>query len=962
MGTVITNGIAITHLNPKSITPGASNYNDLTNKPKINGIELSGDKSSKDLGIVADAIITVTELPSEGIKNCFYQLATEQALYAYIDGKWVKIAERGNDYSILARVRQYLYDVAYDNVPTDEEAEDYLASHYGGFAMPYSHGGCTSFAKGQWGVHIFDWYKTHLAEFRISLPHRTGKHASQAMGGNVPGLTDEFVNSREYSEKYRWLPFTVVDGQNDTGLFCSVNVVSAIDGERTTGTNPGKPRMNAMRIVRYILDTHDKAIEAVKDVAFNWDVYTPAAMGQEYHWLVSDGSESYILEFKDNAPVITQTQPDSCQMTNFRVDGITYDEKGRVDAGSVELHGQGLERFDLLTQYRDVPFGKEELMWLAEQLRYTKCYEDALPEDASLPALRTEFCGIYPETSEHPLWDLTVKSSVTEFRDLWKIARGMYLDPNARDNGDTWHSEHVAIYDILAKKMTLAVQEDYDTTYEFGVGDTPQPEPEPFDADDTLVFAGEESEDETVRLIDTVRPEANKAIVAEGTARHIVVTEVIESERLIKVLGNEAIDNCIVLSVTAITRKNESIILTGTAPVRGGIIACEVKYKSGEFSGGIVIISRGGESGVVRYDEQQPLSEDEQNRARRNIGAYGHEEDIVGHKFAWDGEIGDRETVTDSGKRTYVLIDGFSGFTADTVKEVTIDSKGRGYATTKAAICVFDEADTDDMPYIFVHSAELERVVTHTALGYDVGFPANGIWVRVPGTIVMDVVKNVVVKVPEEYLPEFARPEDIAKTMEMLKQETQRATDAENQLAFALTWQGFVTVDDKDVKISLYRGLKENLPSGKYTEGGFYVCEDTGELFFAKSDAELVQIGGGGGSEGIPDAPVDENLYGRGGAAWKKIADAFLKKDFSNIGDGIVPWGNGGLGPSSNYGVAIKDLLNHIASSQREVSESCRLVIQNDTDNSYRRTEVKVLMANYYKKEDVDKMIEWESF
>lgn len=32
-------------------TPGTSNYNDLSNKPKINGVELRGELSLDDLGI-----------------------------------------------------------------------------------------------------------------------------------------------------------------------------------------------------------------------------------------------------------------------------------------------------------------------------------------------------------------------------------------------------------------------------------------------------------------------------------------------------------------------------------------------------------------------------------------------------------------------------------------------------------------------------------------------------------------------------------------------------------------------------------------------------------------------------------------------------------------------------------------------------------------------------------------------
>jgi hypothetical protein len=40
---------------------GVSDYNDLTNKPQINNVTLSGNKSLQDLGII---LPTVTRLPS----------------------------------------------------------------------------------------------------------------------------------------------------------------------------------------------------------------------------------------------------------------------------------------------------------------------------------------------------------------------------------------------------------------------------------------------------------------------------------------------------------------------------------------------------------------------------------------------------------------------------------------------------------------------------------------------------------------------------------------------------------------------------------------------------------------------------------------------------------------------------------------------------------------------------------
>lgn len=47
------------------LAPGTTNYNQLTNKPQINGIELSGNKTLDDLGIQpkGDYITSDTEIP-----------------------------------------------------------------------------------------------------------------------------------------------------------------------------------------------------------------------------------------------------------------------------------------------------------------------------------------------------------------------------------------------------------------------------------------------------------------------------------------------------------------------------------------------------------------------------------------------------------------------------------------------------------------------------------------------------------------------------------------------------------------------------------------------------------------------------------------------------------------------------------------------------------------------------------
>ena len=48
---------------PTQMMPGTNNYNDLSNKPKINGVTLRGEQSSEDLGIKPgyDAFVDPTD-------------------------------------------------------------------------------------------------------------------------------------------------------------------------------------------------------------------------------------------------------------------------------------------------------------------------------------------------------------------------------------------------------------------------------------------------------------------------------------------------------------------------------------------------------------------------------------------------------------------------------------------------------------------------------------------------------------------------------------------------------------------------------------------------------------------------------------------------------------------------------------------------------------------------------------
>ena len=48
---------------------GTSNYNDLSNKPSINGVTLSGNKTSEDLGISGGGGLTLTDITNDITSN-----------------------------------------------------------------------------------------------------------------------------------------------------------------------------------------------------------------------------------------------------------------------------------------------------------------------------------------------------------------------------------------------------------------------------------------------------------------------------------------------------------------------------------------------------------------------------------------------------------------------------------------------------------------------------------------------------------------------------------------------------------------------------------------------------------------------------------------------------------------------------------------------------------------------------
>ena len=350
----------------------------------------------------------------------------------------------GRSYERLERLGDFIYEVWYG--PTDyNDAEKYFDIHY----KP-TNALCTTVRANNFFGRNLDWYYSNLADFIVHTPAENGRHEVLALC-NMEGLTEQFIQSGEYSEKYLYLPYHLTDGINDSGLCCSVNVVPT-DSEygRTYGTNPGKPNMNGLLIVRYILDNHTVALDAVNDIADNFNVYMPntSERSDEFHYIVADKDYTYLLEFINNEAVITDIS-DKPYMTNFRLYNTREDLTGHIDYTSVEQYGNGLERYDIVGDALDTMIVDDasDLENILDMVKYTLTYTQD-------PTWKTEFAGLYGRKVTDPYSD---------YEEIISGARAAYNE-RTRDEELTWQTMHRSVYDMQERSLRILTQEGLTTT------------------------------------------------------------------------------------------------------------------------------------------------------------------------------------------------------------------------------------------------------------------------------------------------------------------------------------------------------------------------------------------------------------------------------------------------------------------------------------------------------------------
>lgn len=127
------------------------------------------------------------------------------------------------------KIARYLYNIRFNDIDY-ASAEEYFKKYKPAI------GACSAASKGYFVGRSFDWTFDETNYFVVHTPAVRGRHAVIGLASSPKELTEEVIRDGGYSSLYERIPFLLVDGVNDSGLFCEINVVPN-DYGNTTGTN-----------------------------------------------------------------------------------------------------------------------------------------------------------------------------------------------------------------------------------------------------------------------------------------------------------------------------------------------------------------------------------------------------------------------------------------------------------------------------------------------------------------------------------------------------------------------------------------------------------------------------------------------------------------------------------------------------------------------------------------------------
>lgn len=340
----------------------------------------------------------------------------------------------------LNKLDTYLYEIEFASYDYERAREYYSNADI----LPSA---CSAVRKRNLYGRNFDYPFSNLVEFVVHAEPK-GKHKSIGIASSIPELTRSVLESGEFIDAFDIIPFATVDGMNDAGVVCNVNVVPG-DYGHATGTNPDADEtIYTPMVVRYILDNADSASDAIAKLR-NINIINSGRVPYDVHWMISDANETYILEYIDGDLEVVENASIMSNFYNYGFDGNTataFHNPDDYDPDDTTLteHASGLERYDILEDGYEGVSDVKSMRALMESVKYTKTYSEG--------KWLSEFCG-----DNESFGELTINSLAEDFDDILSYSQNLY-ETRKRD-GKTWQTMHSSVYDMARNKLYVICQE-----------------------------------------------------------------------------------------------------------------------------------------------------------------------------------------------------------------------------------------------------------------------------------------------------------------------------------------------------------------------------------------------------------------------------------------------------------------------------------------------------------------------
>lgn len=353
----------------------------------------------------------------------------------------------------VTKIADYLYEYTADGYGT--EAPSVLLLN--GSPIPLF--GCSAVRNGNFYGRNLDFNINEICEFIIRTEATaTRPHASIGVANTcLTTITNDMVKAGLPDSLLKYIPWMTMDGINDAGLVCNINVVNASDIKEHphTHTNEGAPQIMVMFLVRALLDNCG-SVEEAKTFILSHDI-RPIPTTWDGHIMIADHLHTVIVEFTGEETPVKFTETNI--MTNFYNYLLARD-------GIFPKHACGMERYNILSENYASSNSMEGMWNLLKMVRYTLTYD--VNND---PFWCSEYYDVLkiPTFDEYPMSHWTKDTVLAEEKPAAEVAAYEEYARTGRyklEDG-LWFTTHNSTYNIADKTLWVTIREKYEHHYEF---------------------------------------------------------------------------------------------------------------------------------------------------------------------------------------------------------------------------------------------------------------------------------------------------------------------------------------------------------------------------------------------------------------------------------------------------------------------------------------------------------------